>query len=82
MGSTTCKRIPEPLEAAVAGVLFVDGGEVGIEEFWPKDVMKVPAVGRKSDDLPMGVVVKGVTDIGGGGREGLGKHVEFEHMGR
>ena len=97
MGSTTCKRIPDPLEAAVAEVLCVDGGEfgdallgeeergppivgaaageVGFAEFWPEDVMKVPAVGRKADDLPTGVLAKGLTDIGGGGgREGLGKH--------
>ena len=29
MGSNRSKRIPDPLEAAVAEVLFVDGGEVG-----------------------------------------------------
>ena len=29
MDSIGSKRIPDPLEAAVAEVLFVDGGEVG-----------------------------------------------------
>ena len=29
MGSNRSKRIPDPLEAAVAEVLFVDGGEFG-----------------------------------------------------
>jgi hypothetical protein len=64
-GSGSSKRVPDQLEAAVAEVYFVDGGEVGIAEFWPEDVMKVPAVGRKADDLPTGVVADGVTDIGG-----------------
>jgi hypothetical protein len=27
-------------------------GDVGIAEFWPEDVMKVPAVGRKAEALP------------------------------
>ena len=96
------------MEAAVAEVLFVDGGEfgdalldekkrgppiigaatgeAGLAEFRPEDVMKVPVVGRKADDLPTGVSAKGLADIGGGGGgEGLGKHggvaqqhVEFE----
>lgn len=108
IGSIRSKRIPDPLEAAVAEVLFVDcgefgdalldeeergppivgaaAGEVGFAEFRPEDIMKVPAVGRKADDLPTGVLAKGLADVGGGGgREGLGKHggipqqhVEFE----
>jgi hypothetical protein len=40
-------------------------GEVGFAEFRPEDAMKVPAVGRKADDLPTGVLSKGLTDIGG-----------------
>ena len=88
-GSIRSKRIPDPLEAAVAEVLFVDGGEfgdtlldeeergppivgaaageIGLAEFRPEDVMKAAAVGRKADDLPMGVLAKGLADIGGGG---------------
>jgi len=102
------KRIPDALEAAVAEVLFVDGGkfgdalldeeergtpivgaaagEIGFAEFRPEGVMEVPTVRREADDLPTGVLAKGLADIGGGGgREGLGKHggipqqhVEFE----
>lgn len=108
IGSLSSKRIPDPPEAAVAEVLFVDGGEfgdalldeekrgppivgaaageVGFAEFRPEGVMEVPAVRREADDLPAGVLAKGLADIGGGGgREGLGKHggvpqqhVEFE----
>ena len=33
MGSTSSKWIPDPPEAAVAEVLFVDGGELGEREF-------------------------------------------------
>jgi len=86
MGSIGGKWIPDPLEAAVAEVLFVDGGEVGdalldeeergppivgaaagevgFAEFRPEDVMKVPAVRREADDLPTGVLAKGLADIG------------------
>jgi len=39
-------------------------GEVGFAEFWPEDVMKVPAVRREADDLPTGVLAKCLTDIG------------------
>ena len=107
-GSTPSKRIPDPLEAAVPEVLFVDGGEfgdalldeeergtpivgaaageIGFSEFRPECIVKCPAVRRKTDDLPTGMLAKGLADIGGGGgREGLGKHggvpqqhVEFE----
>ena len=105
MGSTFSKRIPDALEAAVAEVLFVDGGElsdalldedergapivgatageIGFAEFRPEGIVKCPAIRRKADDLPTGMLAEGLADIGGGGgRERLGKHggVPQEHV--
>ncbi len=61
-------------------------GKVRVAEFRPKGVVKSAAFTRESNDLPAGVLVKCLANIGGGeGREGLDnnsgitqKHVEFK----
>jgi hypothetical protein len=58
-------------------------GEVGFAEFRPEGIVKGATVRREADDLPTGVLAKGLADIGGGGgREGLGKHgrVPQQHL--
>ena len=61
MGSISSKRIPDPLEAAVAEVLFVDGGEFG-DALLDEEERGPPIVGAAAGEVgfaefrPEGVV--------------------------
>ena len=77
MGSATCKRIPEPLEAAVAGVLFVDGGEFG-DALLDEEECGPPIVGGEAKKMPVRHTVPEVIHGSGMIRAGIVREADQE----
>ncbi len=79
--SPRSKRIPEPREAAVAEVHFVDGGEVG-DALLDEDERGLPIVGAAAGEIGGAEFrPEGVMEVPGVGRKARGEWRFFHNAG-